>query len=163
MRERIWSELGQAKHNHFYSCFLLARQRRWLNYYNMTILAFSSGGVMGWAIWKNLPLLSCIIVATISLAKLLSPHIMPSEKQIDKLDQISDFYFDYYNKIEQIWYDHYNDRITDEQAQARFYEIKNTERDIGKIVNEIVKSINKRIYIRADQETRNYLSNNFNV
>lgn len=88
---------------------------------------------------------------------------MPSEKQIDKLDQITDFYFDYYNKIEQLWLDHYNYRLTDEQAQQKFYKIKATERDINKLVNEIVKSTNNSIYKRADQETRNYLKRTFNT
>jgi len=61
--------------------------------------------------------------------KLISPHIIPSEKQIEKLNSVTDFYFDYFNKIEQLWFDHYNDRINDEEAQTKFYELKNTERE----------------------------------
>jgi predicted metallo-beta-lactamase superfamily hydrolase len=163
MRDRLWYELGQVKHNHFYCVFLLSLQRRLLNYFNMTILAFSSAGIMGWTIWKEIPLVACIIVATISLLKLLSPHIVPSEKQIDKLDQVTDFYFDYFNKLEIIWFDHFNYRLTDEQAQAKFYKLKDTERDINKTVNEIVKSTNSKIYQKADTETRNYLQRTFNT
>lgn len=50
--------------------------------------------------WKDFPLVACIIVSLISLLKLISPHIVPSDKQIDKLDEITDFYFDYFNKLE---------------------------------------------------------------
>jgi hypothetical protein len=163
MRDRIWKELGQSKHNHFYSIFLLARQRRILNYFNIIILVFSSAGIMGWPIWQKLPLISCIIVAGISLLKLLSPHIAPSEKQIDKLDQITDFYFDYYNKIEQLWLDHYNNRLTEEQAQNKFYKVKATEKEINKLVNEIIKSTNKKIKSKAAKETTNYLRITFNL
>lgn len=162
MRERLWYELGQVKHNHFYSVFLLARQRRFLNYFNMIILAFSSAGIMGWGFWKETPLVACVIVAIISLLKLLSPHIIPSEKQIDKLDEVADFYFDYFNKLEELWLDHYNYRLTDEVAQSKFYSLKSSEREINKIVNEIVKSTNKTMYRRADTETRNYLQRTFN-
>ena len=161
MRERLWNEIGQTKHNHFYCCYLLARHRRVLSYFNMAVLAFSSAGIMGWALWREFPLISCIIVSGISLLKLLSPHFIPSEKGIDKLDQVTDFYFDYYNKMEQLWLNHYNYRLTDEEAQTEFYALKGTERDINKTVNEIVKSTNKDIYKRADQETRNYLTRNF--
>ncbi|MHC1689616.1 MAG: hypothetical protein AB9833_02180 [Bacteroidales bacterium] len=161
MRERLWYELGQVKHNHLYCVCLLARQRRLLNYFNMIILAFSSAGIMGWAFWKEIPLAACIIVATISLIKLLSPHIVPSDKQLDKLDYVTDFYFDYFNKLEQIWLDHYNNRITDEETQTLFYTLKGTEREISKTVNEIIKSTNKRIYKIADTETRNYLQRTF--
>lgn len=162
MRERLWHELGQVKHNHFYCCFLLARQRRLLNYFNMTVLAFSSAGIMGWGFWKETPLIACIIVAIISLLKLLSPHIVPSEKQIDKLDQVTDFYFGYFNKLEQLWFDHFNYRLTDLETQVKFYDLKNTERDINKTVNEIVKTTIKKIHTRADLETRNYLQRTFN-
>lgn len=162
MRERLWYELGQVKHNHFYCVYLLARQRQMINYFNMIILAFSSAGIMGWSFWKETPLVACVIVASISLLKLLSPHIVPSEKQIDKLDNITDFYFDYFNKLEQIWLDHYNYRINDEQTQALFYSLKNTERETSKKVNEIIKSTNKKIQKRADSETRSYLQRTFN-
>jgi hypothetical protein len=128
----------------------------------MTILGFSSAGVMGWSLWEKMPLVACFLVSLISLLKLLSPHLIPSDKQIDKLDNITDFYFDYFNKLEQIWLDHYNSRTTDEQAQTLFYELKNSERDISKTVNEIVKSTNKDITKQADSETRNYLKRNFN-
>jgi hypothetical protein len=117
---------------------------------------------MGWSFWKETPLVACVIVATISLLKLLSPHIVPSDKQINKLDNVVDFYFDYFNKLEQIWLDHYNYRSTDEQTQTFFYTLKDTEREISKTVNEIVKSTNKKIHKRADTETRNYLQRTFN-
>lgn len=161
MRKRIWNELAQVKHNHLYCCYLLAKQRRILNHFNLLTLAFSSAGIMGWAFWKEFPLASCIIVAGISLLKLVSPHLVSSDKQIDKLDKVADFYFDYFNKVEELWHNHYNYRLSDEQAQAKFYEVKATEREINKIVNEIIKSTDKKIYRKADEEARNYLSRNF--
>jgi hypothetical protein len=129
----------------------------------MIILAFSSAGVMGWAIWKDIPIVACIIIATISLLRLLSPHIVPSDKQIDKMDKVVDFYFDYYNQLEQLWLDHYNNRLTDEEMQSKFYLLKVTEREINKSVNEIVKQTNKKLTAKTDLETRSYLKNNFNA
>jgi predicted metallo-beta-lactamase superfamily hydrolase len=129
----------------------------------MTILAFSSAGVMGWAIWKDVPLVSCVLVAGISLLRLLSPHLIPSEKQIDKLDQVIDFYCDYYNKMEQLWLNHYNERLTDQEAQKAFYKLKDTERTINKTVNEIVKSTNKKIFAKTETECINYFKRTFNI
>ena len=157
MTERIWYELGQIKHNQLYCLYLLLRQKIILNIFNIVILVFSSAGIMGWKIWDDFSFIACIIIAVISLLKLISPHIIPSEKQIEKLNSVTDFYFDYFNKIEQLWFDHYNDRINDEEAQTNFYELKNTERDTNKTVNEIIKSTNNRIYKKTDKETRDYL------
>lgn len=162
MRERLWYELGQVKHNHLYCCHLLAKQRRQLSYFNMIVLAFSSAGVMGWTFWNTLPLISCFIVSILSLIKLLSPHFMPAERQIDKLDTVTDFYFNYLNQIEKLWLDHFNRRLTDEQTQEKFYTLKDTEREISKSVNELVKSVNKRMLAKARIETRAYLQRTFN-
>jgi hypothetical protein len=163
MRERIWYELTQSKHNNLYCVYLLSYLRQVLNVFNIIILAFSAGGIMGWAVWKEFPLASCIIIATISLLRLLQPHLIPSDKQIDKLDQVADFYFDYFNNLEQLWLDYYNSRITEKEAQTKFYKIKNSEKTINKTVIEIIKRTNKKVLSKTDLETRAYLKNNFNT
>lgn len=163
MKNRIWYELCQRKHNNFYCISLLAQQKRALNNFNIAILIFSTAGVMGWKVWANFPVTACFIVSAISLLKLISPHIIPSERSIDKLNKIVDFQFGYYNNLEQLWYDHFNSRITDEQAQIKFYELKETEREINIIINELIKSTNKRILKKTDSETRQYLRLTFNL
>jgi hypothetical protein len=163
MTERLWYELGQVKHNHFYCVFLLARQREQLNWFNIVVLVFSSGGMMGYQLWKEIPLVACIIVAIISLLKLISPHIIPSEKQLDKLDSVADFYFDYFNKLEQLWFDFDKDRITELELQNKFYTLKDLERETNKKVNEIVKRTIKTLATKADTETRQYLKLTYNT
>jgi hypothetical protein len=163
MRDRLWNEMTECKHHHIYCILLIAYRRRLLNVFNIVILSFSSAGVMGWAFWKELPLISCIIVAAISLLKLLSPHLVPSEKQLDKLDQVIDFYCDYYNKMEQLWMNHYNGHLTDKQMQDAFYDLKDTERSINKTVNEIVKRTNKSILAKTEKEALTYFKRTFNT
>ncbi len=163
MRDRLWNEMTQCKHHHIYCVLLIAYQRRLVNVFNIIILAFSSAGVMGWAFWKGLPLVACVIVSGISLLKLLSPHLVPSEKQLDKLDQVIDFYCDYYNKMEQLWMNHYNLRLTDNEMQDAFYKLKDTERSINKTVNEIVKRTNKSILTKTEKEALNYFKRTFNT
>jgi hypothetical protein len=163
MTERLWYELGQVKHNHFYCVFLLGRQREQLNYFNIAILIFSSGGMMGYPLWKEIPIIACTIVAIISLLKLISPHIIPSDKQLDKLDQVADFYFDYFNKLEQLWFDFDRDRITEVELQNKFYSLKDLERETNKKVNEIVKRPIKSLETKADTETRQYLKLTYNT
>lgn len=162
MRERVWYELAQAKHNHLYCMFILAYRRKVLNIFNIVILGFSSAGIMGWAFWKDFPLIACIIVSSISLLKLISPHIIPSDKQIDKLDETTDFYFDYFNRLECLWFDFNSKKIDENQLQTQFYKIKNTEKKVNKSVNEIIKSHNQKLIKKAEIESNNYLTRTFN-
>ena len=162
MRERVWYELAQAKHNHLYCMFILAHRRKVLNIFNIVILGFSSAGIMGWAFWKDFPLIACIIVSSISLLKLISPHIIPSDKQIDKLDEITDFYFYYFNRLECLWFDFNSKKIDENQLQTQFYKIKNTEKKVNKSVNEIIKSHNQKLIKKAEIESNSYLTRTFN-
>lgn len=161
MRERIWYELTQAKHDHTASTFLLAERRNQIKWFNVIVLIFSGGGIMGWRVWEYLPVISCVIITAIQLLKLLQPHILPSEKNIERLEEVIDFYFDYNIEIEQLWLDHFNYRIDDKVAQDRFYELKEKEKAINKKTNEIVKDISNRIKKKADREVRQYFKNNF--
>jgi hypothetical protein len=157
MRNRLWIELCQAKHNSRYCVVLLAYRRKTLNWFTCIILVFSSAGVMGWKFWNDLPLVSCVIISSIQLLRLIQPHLLPTEKQIDKLDAVVDFYFDYFNRLEALWFDYEKDRKTEDEIQDEFYKIKDLEKPINKIVNEIVKTTNKKILEKCDFEVREYL------
>ncbi len=163
MENRIWYELCQRKHDHYYCLLLLSKYRNKLRLFNILILLFSTGGVMGWRIWDDFPTVACVIISGISILRLLSPHIIPSEKQIDKLNDVVNFQFDYYNKIEQLWYDYFNRRITDIEAQNKFYELKNTEREINNTINEYIKSINRKLKLEAKIKSDIYLKQTFNT
>ncbi len=161
MRNRFWLELCQAKHNQRYCVLLLAYRRRILNLYTIIILIFSSAGIMGWTVWKEIPLIACFIISAIQLMRLLQPHFMPTEKQVDKLDIVVDFYFDYYNKLEKLWFEYDRGSRKDEEVEKLFYEIKDSEKEVNKTINEIIKSKNKKIVTQADTDAREYLSISF--
>jgi hypothetical protein len=163
MRTRLWYELTQAKYNETYLCNSIGRQRTILNIFNMTITIFSTAGIMGWKLWDDLPVIACTIIAIISLAKLIQPHLIPSDKQIEKLDKVSDFYYDFYLKLEKTWFDFENDRITDIEMLEKFQDLKQTEREINRIVNEIHKSANKKIAQTSKLECDIFFQKAFNT
>ena len=118
---------------------------------------------MGWKFWDNLPLIACIIIASISLLKLLQPHLIMNEKQLKNLDDIQRFYSDYYNKIEKLWYDFESDRITEEEATNIFFNLKSLETDINPIVAETIKSKPKKIIRKCKKNSDEYFEQIFNT
>ncbi|TXD80903.1 hypothetical protein ESY86_20435 [Subsaximicrobium wynnwilliamsii] len=163
MRNRIWAELTQSKHNIEFTSTYSDRQRFVLRIFNMGILAFSSAGIMGWKIWENLPLIACIVIAGISLLRLLQPHLIMNEKQLKNLDDIHRFYADYYNRIEKLWYDFESGRITEEQATKVFFKIKKLETDINPIIAETIRSKPKGIVKKCKKNTDEYFKLVFNT
>jgi hypothetical protein len=51
MRNRIWAELTQTKHNIEFASLYSDHQRTVLRMFNIGVLAFSSAGIMGWKVW----------------------------------------------------------------------------------------------------------------
>lgn len=163
MRNRIWTELTQSKHNIEFSSLYSYRQRFILRCFNMGVLAFSSAGIMGWKVWDNLPFIACILIATISLLRLLQPHLIMNEKQLKNLDDIHRFYADYYNKIENLWYDFETNRISEEQATITFYKLKKLETDINPIIAETIRSKPKGILKECKENSDEYFNQLFNI
>ena len=163
MRNRLWTELTQSKHNLGYCIGLVSYQRTIQKWFNICILAFSTSGIMGWTIWKQFPIVVCFVITALELVKLLQPHLIPAEKNIDKIDAVAEFYSNYYNTLEQIWYDHYNERISDEDAQTRFYALKGTEKEINSTVTQLIRGRNKKLLKRTERETKTYFQRTFNV
>lgn len=163
MRNRIWTELTQAKHNIEFSSLYADYQRKILRIFNICILIFSSSGIMGWTIWDKLPLVACIIIAGISLLRLLQPQLIMSESQIKDLDEIQRFYAGYYNKLEKLWYDFEANRLKEQDVTQIFFEIKQTEKDIDSKVAETIRSKPKHILKKSKVHSDQYFTNVFNT
>lgn len=163
MRNRIWTEITQSKHNIEFTSLYTDRQRLLLRIFNLGVLAFSSSGIMGWGIWDKLPLIACVIIALISLLRLLQPHFIMNEKQLKNLDDIHRFYTDYYNRVEKLWYDFEADRVTEEQATKDFFKLKKLETNINPIIAETIRDKPKSITKKAKQYSDDYFKQVFNT
>ncbi len=163
MRNRIWAELTQAKHNIEFASLYSDHQRTVLRMFNIGVLAFSSAGIMGWKVWQHMPLIACSIIALVSLLRLLQPHLIMSDKQLKNLDDIQRFYADYYNQLEQLWFDFETSRLTEEQATKRFFEYKKSETDINPIISETIRNKPKRIVDKCKLHSDEYFKQVFNT
>jgi len=163
MRNRIWTELTQSEDNIEFASIYSDWQRIIFRVFNIVILIFSSTGIMGWKIWENLPLIAYIIIARISLIKLLQPHLIMNEKQLKNLDDIHRFYADYYNDIEKIWYDFESKRIDEEQATKIFFKLKKSETAINPLIAKAIRSKPKRLVKKCKKNSDEYFNQVFNI
>lgn len=73
-----------------------------------------------------------------------------------------DSYCDYFNKLENLWYEFERNSITEVKAQNKFYKIMSEEKDISKVVNEVIKGKNKKFQELAEEQSSSYFNNIFN-
>ena len=161
MRDRIWTELTQAKHNIEFASLYAERQRSILRYFNIGVLVFSSGGVMGWSIWELIPIIACGFIAFVSILRLIQPHIIMNDKQIINLESINKFYFEYYNKLEKLWYDIEQKSIDLGAAKEIFFEIKHSEAEVNTLVNETIRTKPKSLVKKANIYSTQYFKLSF--
>ncbi|MCP9769968.1 hypothetical protein EGI22_18850 [Lacihabitans sp. LS3-19] len=159
---RIWLELSQAKKNEIFASLLAMRQRKYLNWFNIFIIATSTTGAMSWKVWDIAPVIASAIIAISSLLKQMQNNIIFDEDKISKLIAIQNFYSEYYNKLERLFYNYYNNKITEFESAEKFYEIKDSESEINQTVNETIIEHPKKITEQSEREMQNYLTNLFN-
>lgn len=162
MRERIWYEMVDAKYKCIYCGLYLAKQRTINKWFNIFILAFSTSGVLGWPFWKELPFATSIVIMAMSIIKLLGTELVPNDNSFKKIEKAIDMYCDYFNKLESLWFQFDNENINDVKAHKKFYEIVAEEKNISKIINEIIKGSNTQFQNKAEIECNNYFNNLFN-
>lgn len=163
MRERIWAELTQTKHDTEFIGLYSDSQRAILRWFNIGILAFSTGGVMGWAVWDKFPIVACTIIAIVSLLRLLQPHIIMNDKLLNNLDRVNMFYFDKYNQIEKLWFDIEANRLDEQEALKRFYKILDACKEYNSIIDETIKNKPRRFIKRAKENSDKYFKQVFNT
>jgi hypothetical protein len=125
------------------------------------VILFSSSGVLGWAIWDSIPLISCLLVATISILKLIMPNILSSDKDISKIEKAYNFYLDYHLKLECLYYDHTENRIDESQLLIRFQDIKRSEMPSLNTINEVHKYESEKLRKRAKIIADNFINTSY--
>lgn len=162
MRDRIWAEMVDSKYKICYLGFYLSKQRTNNKYFNIFILVFSTTGVLGWPILKELPFISSIIVMGMSIIKLIGTELVPNDNAFKKIEKAIDLYCDHFNKIENLWYEFERESVNETKAQKKFYTIINEEKEMNRLVNEIIKDGNNKIQTKAEIHSTNYFNNIFN-
>ena len=163
MRTRLWGELTQSRFNLNYILYYALFQKKIVRCFNILLLVFSGGGLMGWEFWDYAPKIACYIIACMSLLRLLQPHLFLSDIQLAKFDSINEFYTKYYNSLEKLWFEYESNEINEMQMKNSFYEIVGEEKSINKTVNDLIKNQPRFIYKKAKEDTDLWFSKNFNV
>lgn len=165
MRERIWYEMTQSLFNVSYISKLIVRQRKMVMIMNFIIILFSTSGVMGFGVWKYYPVVACVIVSSVSVLKIALPAFLGDAMFLQKMDQVYNFYKDYANQLEKLWFDVMDGCVSEEECKILFFKIKENETGINSKTSEVLEKqfFLKRIERKAEEETKEFLHNIYKV
>lgn len=87
MRERIWAEMVDSKYKIIYIGLHLSKQRTLNKNFNIFILLFSTSGVLGSPLLKELPLITSLVVMIMSIVKLIGNEYIPNDNTFKKIEK----------------------------------------------------------------------------
>ncbi|SDT43790.1 hypothetical protein SAMN05216490_3479 [Mucilaginibacter mallensis] len=158
MEEKIWYELLHTKFGDCYLNVYLESQKSIKKWVKIATLLFSSSGIMGWAFWKDAPIVSCIVITIIQLFNLVQKQIILSDIEIAHIANLKGLFFSHFNKVEKLWVDYRAGRITEEAASESFYKLRKEYVKIEKLDTKL--NVKERDYLkkRAKKHIDAYIS-----
>lgn len=163
MRGRLWQEMVLVKNEECYLSIYQQIQNERNRYFNISVLVLSLLGSVVWTFSNEVTLVTSILILAITFLKEIGGEYLVSNKTLIKTEKILNFYFDYYNSLENLWFEYNYDAINESELQQRFYKILEKKKDINTLINEVIKSPNKSVSIRAEEEMNLYFKKTFNL
>lgn len=157
-RNRIWEELKQAKAFIICSQRYTDRQRAYKRYYNLFVAIASSVGALGAAINIYIPFWTSLVVGIVSIIKSISPNFLSTEQELSELDSLYDFYTQYMNSLEEIWYNHFQKITNEKQAMELFFKLKESECNKESQYNKYVRHISKKEQDKINKKAAEYIN-----
>jgi len=124
-------------------------------------LAFASASsVAAWTIWKTIPDLWAGVVGFGQVLHLVKPYL-PLIKNDKEFLEMSFAFESLYLEYERFWVAFDDDRIPNEEAEARFYVLREKEVEIEKMHKHVHCPRFQKLIAKADQDAKTALSLNF--
>ncbi len=160
IRDMIWPEMHHAKYGDNYLVHYIGRQKTKRKWFKIITLIFSSGGVFGWSIWQNgvFPVIACGIIALVQLISLVENQLIHTDNDLEKVAELRNKYISRFDDLEKLWLDLDADRLNEQKATLKFYQLRKNGADIESTDNKLDIQKHKSLCKIADSETRNYFN-----
>jgi hypothetical protein len=165
MRTRIWNELTKTKNDIEYLRVYSLFQEKISRTINISIVVFSSTGVLSWGFFKDPKFIgiACAVTAGISLIKLISPYIILSEKDARKLDEYYSSMIQFYGLLEKFWYEFENNKVDKDKVTDEFYRISAKINETKKKYADISIAHIGYLTKKARDKSNSYFEKTFNL
>lgn len=158
VRNKIWEEIKQAHANVLCLTWYTDHQRKFERWYQLFIAIVASGGTFGYLKYEFLPLVSSAIIAFASVVKSLSPLFRQPEKELCVLDGLMDYYNQYMNELEHLFYQFDHKMTNEEETIQKVYELKKEESLRQSTMNRLVHFIPSSRLKKIEKKSNDYIN-----
>jgi hypothetical protein len=159
MEQIIWNELYRLKyHERYLSLYLdvIKDRRKW---FQIVMLLFSTGGVMGWALWEYAPIIGAGVASIVQIVSLFHDRIVMSDADMGRVMDLRMLHISVFNRMERLWVEMKEGKAG--SFSGRFYDLRNEMADIHQLDNRIDLPTKRRIIAQASIQAKQYLEDYF--
>lgn len=137
MERKIWFEFEDTRFGDEYLQLYINRirtQRSWLNF---IVLLVSGSGILAWKKWDSIPVWASVIVFAIQILRLVENQLLLSDKDLEKIVNIRNMYYQHWNDLERLWVRYFKGNISEDLAEEEFYKLRDYSKKIKEECNKI--------------------------
>lgn len=163
IRNKIWDEIVHADANAICARKYANVQRRIQLFYLISVPVLSAVCVLFTKLQLyNETVWTALFLFISSLIKAVFPKLILPEKEILEIDKLYQDFSEYYCKLEDLWFRHEKNIISDEVAEKEVLAIGKSNVKKKQVLNKLVLWIPKYIDNRITKESERHLNSIFN-
>lgn len=159
MTNKIWYEMLNMKYGEKYLSKYLGLQRTLKKTFQIFTLIISVSGILSWKYFEDYAWIAFILIMIMQLLLLIENQLIRSDKEMEEISVLRMMHTKYFNKLEILWTDFYYDRIEDNQAIDRYFEIRKSDWEkIEELECKLDIKKYKKLMKESEQETNQYIN-----
>lgn len=136
-RTQIWNFLNDSKTNEYLSSLIVKKYQKLDLYTNIFLVFATSSSIATWAIWKEMPLLWALIIATCQIITLAKPHFL-FPKYIKVFYEKNIQWQNLSLEIEELWHKFDNSIIEESEASELYFNLRKRCIAFDKVPEDII-------------------------
>jgi len=165
----IWYEMGHAK---FWEQYLAGYSTHKLDYrkwYNITTMILSVVGAASFPLWKLIPesrayYMPGIIFGLMAIAQILAifqKNTVVDNDQLQDIIKLRGMYITYFNKMERLYVNTSEDRLTTDEAMNTYYQLRETTLPIEALKDSLNIHPKKSVLKKGEKSAQKYIEPRF--
>lgn len=145
IRQEIWEEMKKAK-TYQLSCLYYADKKRKFNrIYNISIIVVSAIGAPTFIISHWCAFATTITASVLEFVKCFIPAVCQSEEELSKIDNLSIYFGETLQKIEDLWNRHENTETPDELSlNKKLSKVLKKSPENETLMNKLIHSLSEK-------------------
>jgi hypothetical protein len=161
--DHIWVDFCHARLGDEYLVLYSGRQKEIRRWFKIVTILLSAEGIFSAFKDAKIPtVISFIVIGIIQLLSTIENQLIRSEKEVDEIGKLRVFYYERSNKLEKLFLEFRDDKITDDDARSQLFALRGAAVEIEELDTKLNIKKHKKLFLKADTLAKKQLNQYYN-